>query len=175
MWQTTGDYKKLRWKKTKNKEFIYLCVCVCLFVDLDRQALLTARAMLSSGYWERRRQILNSCLVERDEARDCAWRDTHHAPIHHSGYTQTHTRVNKVVRQTKHLYSLWGLLSCEGRVWGSVDARLPLLEHWDSSKRYQEASIRMKWKNAKKLIHFLFSFVDTVNGFLCLLDNARCV
>lgn len=83
------------------KEFIYLCVCVCLFVDLDRQALLTAQAMLSSGYWERRRQILNSCLVDRDEARDCAWRDTCHAPIHHSDYTHTH--VNKVVRADETL------------------------------------------------------------------------
>lgn len=44
-----------------------------LLADLERQALLTERATLSSGCSERRRQILNSCLVERDEARDCAW------------------------------------------------------------------------------------------------------
>lgn len=47
-----------------------------LRADLERQALLTERATLSSGCSERRRQILNSCLVESDEARDCAWGDT---------------------------------------------------------------------------------------------------
>lgn len=50
------------WEREKERESVYL----------ERQALLTAWVMLSSGCWERRRQILSSCLVERDEARDCA-------------------------------------------------------------------------------------------------------
>lgn len=92
-----------RYKHTETRN---LSVCVC--VDLERQALLTEWAMLSSGYWERRRQILNSCLVEREEARDCAWR---HMP--HTNKLD-HAHVNKLVRAHthQHLHLPWGRSSC---------------------------------------------------------------
>lgn len=61
-----------QWVNNEKGGIVHLGACVSL-VDLERQALLTERATLSSGCSERRRQILSSCLVERDEARDCAW------------------------------------------------------------------------------------------------------
>ena len=43
---------------------------------LERQALVTALWRFSLGYCDSRREILNSCLVERDAASDCAYQKT---------------------------------------------------------------------------------------------------
>ena len=84
----------------------WVCAICAVLIYLDRQALLTACAILSSGYCEIRRHILSNCLVESDEAKDWAWMNSekYYTWTKKSNTPHTSTHMNRYI-QTQLLHN----------------------------------------------------------------------